>query len=98
MCQDSMRGYQRRLSRQLIRDHQAICIEDTAIRKMSVEIAGLVTLQIDINWKQSRAADPRTIRSPHVVHRCRCTGGSSARTEIPSGATYSEMPPAVVLT
>ena len=39
-----MRGYQHRLSRQLIRDHQAICIEDTAIRKMSVEIAGLVTL------------------------------------------------------
>ena len=40
--QDSMRGYQHRLSHQLVRDHQAICIEDTATANLTRSAKGTV--------------------------------------------------------
>ena len=40
--QDSMRGYQHRLSHQLIRDHQVICIEDTKTSNMTPSAKGTV--------------------------------------------------------
>ena len=38
--QDSMRGYQHRISHQLVRDHKIICIEDTATTNMTRSAKG----------------------------------------------------------
>ena len=38
--QDSHRGYQHRVSTQLVKDHQIICIEDTAIRNLTRSAKG----------------------------------------------------------
>ena len=38
--QDSMRGYQHRVSTQLVKDHQIICIEDTGIRNLTRSAKG----------------------------------------------------------
>ena len=40
--QDSMRGYQHRISHQIIRDHQIICIEDTATANMTRSAKGTI--------------------------------------------------------
>ena len=40
--QDSMRGYQHRISHQIVRDHQIICIEDTAIHNMTRSAKGTI--------------------------------------------------------
>ena len=38
--QDSMRGYQHRISHQIVRDHQIICIEDTQTSNMTLSAKG----------------------------------------------------------
>ena len=40
--QDSMRGYQHRISHQIVRDHQIICIEDTATANMTRSAKGTI--------------------------------------------------------
>ena len=40
--QDSMRGYQHRLSHQLVKDHQIICMEDSKIRNMTRSAKGTI--------------------------------------------------------
>ena len=37
-----MRGYQHRISHQLVRDHQIICIEDTATANMTRSAKGTI--------------------------------------------------------
>ena len=53
--QDSMRGYQHRLSHQLVRDHQIICIEDTATANMTRSARG-----DDRTARQERQTESRT--------------------------------------